>query len=68
MLQSKDKGSFKRAVTSSLAVLAVAGGIVCDVDERELSEVRVVEVTDDSVGGEGVSVGLETLMDSGGYL
>jgi hypothetical protein len=34
---------------------------------RELSEVRVMEVTDDSVGGEGVSVGLETSVDSGGY-
>jgi hypothetical protein len=53
---------------SSSAVLDVsAGGIVHDVDDRELLEVRVVDVTDDSVGGEGVSVGSETSVDSGGY-
>jgi hypothetical protein len=30
VLRSKDKGSFERVVTSSLAVLAVVGGIVRD--------------------------------------
>jgi hypothetical protein len=66
VLRSKDEGSFKRAVASSSAVVGT-GGIVCDVDDRELSEERVEEVTEDSVGGEGVSVGSETSVDSGGY-
>jgi hypothetical protein len=67
VLRSKDKGSFERALVSSSAVVGT-GGIVRNVDDRELSEERVVEVTDDSVGGEGVSVGSETLVDSGRYL
>jgi hypothetical protein len=40
---------------------------VRNVDDRELSEERVDEVTDDSVGGEGVSISSETSVDSGGY-
>jgi hypothetical protein len=65
-MRSKDEGSFERAVTSSLVVVA-AGGMVHDVEDRELSEVRVVDVTDDSVGGKGVCVGSGTLVNSGGY-
>jgi hypothetical protein len=66
VLRLKDKGSFERAVMSSSAVVGT-GGIVRDVDDRELSEERVEGVTDDLVGGEGVSVGSETSVDSGGY-
>jgi hypothetical protein len=66
VLRSKDEGSFKRAVVSSSAVVGM-GGIVHDVDDKELSEERVMEVTDDLVGGEGVSVSSETSVDSGGY-
>jgi hypothetical protein len=63
VLRLKDEGSFEIAVASSSAVVV----IVCNVDDRELLEVRVVNVTDDSVGGEGVSEGSETFVDSGRY-